>query len=164
MTMHAAALVALLLATPALAQEPAGCDKFKWPLNRERALLAAAAPAVSGDTIAKPAGVAVRLALAPDAAATLPHPPTRQPKAGTYSGFINVPAPPTAGVYRITLSAGGWIDVVQNGSDVKSGAFTGATGCDGVRKSVTFDLAAAPYVITITGVTTDSVSVAITPH
>ena len=24
-------------AAPALAQEPAGCDKFKWPLDKERA-------------------------------------------------------------------------------------------------------------------------------
>ena len=34
------ALVALLLAAPALAQEPVGCDKFKWPLDRERTMLA----------------------------------------------------------------------------------------------------------------------------
>jgi len=34
------ALIALLLATPAFAQEPVGCDKFKWPLDRERTMLA----------------------------------------------------------------------------------------------------------------------------
>ncbi len=28
----------LLAAAPALAQEPVGCDKFKWPLDHERAL------------------------------------------------------------------------------------------------------------------------------
>jgi hypothetical protein len=37
-----------LMAMPALAQEPVGCDKFKWPLDRKRALLANAAPASSG--------------------------------------------------------------------------------------------------------------------
>jgi len=29
------ALAVLLAAAPALAQEPVGCDKFKWPLDRE---------------------------------------------------------------------------------------------------------------------------------
>ena len=33
-------LLALLMAAPALAQEPIGCDKFKWPVDRERAPLA----------------------------------------------------------------------------------------------------------------------------
>lgn len=160
--MRALALLALLLAAPALAQgpnqEPPGCDKFKWPIDKERALLASAAPVENGATLSKPSA---RLKLAGATTATLPHPPTRQSKAGTYSGFLNVP-PPKAGVYRVTLSAGGWIDVFQNGKEVKSGAFTGAPGCDGIRKSVKFSLAAAPYVIEITGVATDSVSVAVT--
>lgn len=33
--------LALLVATPALAAEPGGCDKFKWPIERERAALTA---------------------------------------------------------------------------------------------------------------------------
>jgi hypothetical protein len=157
--MRVLALIALLLATPAFAQgsEPPGCDKFKWPIDKERALLASAMPVANGATASQQAA---RIKLAADTA-KLPQPPTRQPKAGTYSGFLNVPAP-KAGIYRVTLSAGGWIDVFQNGKEVKSSAFTGAPGCDGIRKSVKFDLAAAPYVIEITGVETDSVSVAIT--
>jgi hypothetical protein len=160
--MRALVFIALLLAAPAFAQgpdsEPPGCDKFKWPIDKERALLAAAAPVENGATLSQPSA---RLKLAGATAAKLPHPPTRQSKAGTYSGFLTVPAP-NAGVYRITLSAGGWIDVFQNGHEVKSGAFTGAPGCDGIRKSVKFELGAAPYVIEITGVETDSVSVAVT--
>jgi hypothetical protein len=153
------ALIALLLATPALAQGPAppGCDKFKWPIDKERALLASATPIENGATLSQQA---TTIRLSADTA-KLPQPPTRQPKTGTYSGFLNVPAP-KAGTYRIALSAGGWIDVFQNGKEVKSGNFTGAPGCDGIRKSVKFDLAATPYVIEITGVETDSVSVAIT--
>ena len=34
-----AALAATQALTQALAQEPVGCDKFKWPLDSERALL-----------------------------------------------------------------------------------------------------------------------------
>jgi hypothetical protein len=156
--MRTLALIALFLAAPALAQrpEPPGCDKFKWPIGKERALLASAAPVENGATMLQPAA---KLKLAIGAA--LPHAATRQPKAGTYAGFLNVPAP-KSGSYRVTLSADGWIDVFQNGKEVKSSAFTGAPGCDGIRKSVKFDLAAAPYVIEITGVATDSVSVAVT--
>jgi hypothetical protein len=36
---------------------------------------------------------------------------------------------------------------------VKSGAFSGATGCEGIRKSVKFELAAAPFIIEISSVT-----------
>jgi hypothetical protein len=32
-------LVACAMAGPCLAQEPVGCDKFKWPLDKERATL-----------------------------------------------------------------------------------------------------------------------------
>ena len=34
----ASALIALALVRPAAGQEPAGCDKFKWPLDHERAI------------------------------------------------------------------------------------------------------------------------------
>jgi hypothetical protein len=159
--MRTLAIIALLLATPALAQgpnqEPPGCDKFKWPVDKERALLASATPADSGATLSQPS---VKLKLAIDA--KLPTPATRQPRVGTYAGFINVPAPAKAGIYRVTLSTNGWIDVFQGGKEVKSGEFSSAPGCEGIRKSVKFNLAAAPYVIEITGVTTDSVSVAVT--
>ena len=33
------ALAFCTTAAPVLAQEPAGCDKFKWPLDKERATL-----------------------------------------------------------------------------------------------------------------------------
>jgi hypothetical protein len=156
--MRLIALITLLLVAPAFTQrpEPPGCDKFKWPIDHERALLASAAPVENGAALSQPA---VKLKLAIGTA--LPYAATRQSKAGTYAGFLNVPAP-KSGMYRVTLSAGGWIDVFQNGKEVKSAAFTGAPGCDGIRKSVKFDLAAAPYVIEITGVATDSVSVAVT--
>ena len=72
------ALIALLLATPALAQgpkqEPVGCDKFKWPIDKERALLVKATPVESGATMSQPAA---NVKLAADTA-RLPQPPTRQ--------------------------------------------------------------------------------------
>jgi hypothetical protein len=154
------ALLALTLAAPAFAQEPVGCDKFKWPLDAERAALAAARTVASGDE-ASPAA-AVKVTLAPVAEAKLPQEPTRKPKDGTFAGFVRLAAPPKAGTYKVTLSRGGWIDAFQEGREVKSGAFSGATGCEGVRKSVKFDLSAAPLVLVVTGAPDQEIAIVVT--
>src|ERR1700722_4900798 len=137
-------LVACLAAGPCLAQEPVGCDKFKWPLDKERATLNGTdLPKIaSGNRVTWPIPWATTVTLVPFADAKLPAAPERAPKSPTsFAGFVEVPAPAKAGSYKITLSSEGWIDVVQDGHAVKSTAFSGALGCDGVRKSVKFDLA-----------------------
>jgi hypothetical protein len=149
--------LAAMLALPAAAQEPAGCDKFKWPLDKERAMLAAAIPAQMNAT---PVGAPYRLALTADA--KLPMPPTRAARPGTNAGFVQLAAPPQAGAYRVTLSGPGWIDVFQSGRALKSGAFSGATGCPGIAKSVKFGLAGAPLLIEISGAPATTISFVIT--
>ena len=159
-----AAIVALLLAAPALAQEPVGCDKFKWPLDRERALLAAASPISSGAEITQPLAAPVNVTLAPLADAKLPQPPSRAPKQpDSYAGFLRIGSLAKSGTYRITLSQGAWIDVFQDGHDVKSVAFSGAIGCEGVRKSVKFELTTAPFLVELTGNSVSKIAVVITP-
>jgi hypothetical protein len=156
------AAVALLMAMPVLAQEPVGCDKFKWPLDKERALLAAATAASSGSE-AKPIDTAVKIALLPYADAKLPVTPERVPKSpDSNAGYLRVSGVPKAGTYRITLSEGAWIEVIENGHAVKSAAFSGATGCDGVRKSVKFELSGGPFIIELSGTKAQSVGVVVT--
>jgi hypothetical protein len=156
------ALIALLMAVPALAQEPVGCDTFKWPLDTERTLLAKPSQAASGGEATLAA--AVTLALVPFADAKLPAPPSRAPKfPDSYAGFVRVSALPKAGTYRITLSHGAWIDVVQDGQELKPGAFTGAKGCDGLAKSVKFELAATPFVIELSGTSAQAIGLVVTP-
>jgi hypothetical protein len=133
---------ALLVAAPALAQEPVGCDKFKWPLDKERALLAHASPLASGGE--------------------LPLAPSRAPKPDTYAGFVRVTAPAKAGSYKVTLTDNAWIEVVQDGQNLKTGAFSGVHGCEGLRKSVKFDLTAAPFVITLSNMTAKEIGVVVT--
>jgi len=160
-----AALIAGVVAAPCLAQEPVGCDKFKWPLDNERAMLTAAdVPGVaSGGSIAKPLPTTVAIALVSFADARLPLPPERAPKSpASFAGFVKAAAPPRAGTYKITVSAPAWIDVAQAGKLVKSSTFSGAVGCDGIRKSVKFDLAAAPFTVEISGVEANSIRLAIT--
>ena len=160
-----ALITALANATPGFTQEPVGCDKFKWRLNDEKALLATAAPAPSGGQAAQTSGTAIKLLLLPLAEANLPSEPSRKPKSpDSYAGFMRLPAPPRPGVYRVTLSDSGWIDVIQDGRLLPSGGFTGAVGCEGLRKGVKFDLSAAPLVIEITDASAREIRFVLTPE
>ena len=161
-------LVALLLvgAAPAwAAEEPSGCDKFKWPIERERAALTAPnrAKLASGAELSALPSTGATLALVAPSEAKLPTPPERAPKEGTFAGFASVKAAPKAGLYTVSLSAGGWLDVVQDGHFLKPVAFSGATDCDGIRKTVKFELSASPFVLQISGTKENAISIAILP-
>jgi len=161
-------LMALLLigAAPAwAAEEPSGCDKFKWPIERERAALTSpdrAKLASGGELTALPAS-AVTLALVAPADAKLPTPPERAPKEGTFAGFASFKTAPKAGLYTISVSSGGWVDVVQNGNFVKPKAFSGATDCEGIRKTMKYELSASPFVLQVSGTRENAISIAILP-
>jgi hypothetical protein len=158
------ALVICATAGSAIAQEPVGCDKFKWPLDKERATLNGTdLPKVtSGDRIKWPIPFATSVALSPFADAKLPTPPERAPKSpDTFAGFLQIAAPAKPGTYKITLSSEGWIDVVQDGHAVKSTAFSGATGCEGIRKSVKFDLTAEPLTVELSAVPANTIKIAV---
>ncbi len=148
-------------------QEPVGCDKFKWPLDKERATLTGTdlPKLVSGARVTFPIPWASIVTLAPFADAKLPVAPERAPKSpASFAGFLQIPAPAKAGTYKITLSSEGWIDVVQDGRAVKSSAFSGATGCEGVRKSVKFELAAKPLVVELSGIPENEIRIAVSPE
>jgi hypothetical protein len=161
-------LAALLLlgSAPAFAaEEPSGCDKFKWPIDRERAALTAPdrAKLTSGNELAAlPAG-GFTLALVAPADAKLPTPPERAPKEGTFAGFASFKNAPKAGLYTISLSSGGWVDVVQDGHFRKPKAFSGATDCEGIRKTMKYELSATPFVLQVSGTKENSISIAILP-
>ena len=166
--MRAIFLVALLLLGAAhawAAEEPSGCDKFKWGIERERAALTAPdrVKLVSGGELAALPSTAMTLALRAPAEAKLPSPPERAPKEGTFAGFANFKSPPKAGTYTVSLSAGGWVDVLQDGHFLKPKAFSGATDCDGIRKIMKYEISASPLVLQISGIKEDSVSIAILP-
>jgi hypothetical protein len=156
----------LLGAAPAwAAEEPSGCDKFKWPIERERAALTAPdrVKLASGGELAALPSTGITLGLSTPAEAKLPSPPERAPKEGTFAGFANLKGAPKAGTYTISLSAGGWVDVMQDGHFLKPKAFSGATDCDGIRKTMKYELSANPLVLQVSGTKEDSVSVAILP-
>ena len=166
--MRAPLLLALMLfgAAPVwAAEEPSGCDKFKWPIERERAALTAPdrSKLASGGELTALPSTGVTLALRAPADAKLPTSPERAPKEGTFAGFASIKNAPKAGLYTISLSSGGWLDVVQDGHFLKPKAFSGATDCDGIRKTMKYELSASPFVLQVSGAKEDSISIAILP-
>jgi hypothetical protein len=165
MRISAVIVLALFSSGAWAAEEPSGCDKFKWPIDRGRAALTAPdrPKLVSGAQIAATAPSAMTLALRSPGDAALPSPPERAPKEGTFAGFARFDKPPRAGIYTISLSSGAWVDVVQDGHILKPKAFSGATDCDGIRKTMKYEISAAPFVLQISGARDNAVSVAILP-
>ena len=157
--------LAMLGTVPAFAADPEGCDKFKWPIDRERAALTAPdrTRIASGADLSSALPVAAVMSLRPAAEAKLPTTPERIPKADTFAGFATFKAALPPGRYTVNLSAAGWIDVVQDGQFLRSVTSSGVRGCEGIRKSVKFALPSKPFVFQTSGVEADTISVAILP-
>ncbi|RTL53683.1 MAG: hypothetical protein EKK40_03785 [Bradyrhizobiaceae bacterium] len=153
---------ALLGTSSAFADDPVGCDKFKWPVDLERAALSTA----SQQQVASGASIntltAQSISLKPLASAALPMAPERKPADGTFAGFVTVPNP-SGGSYIIGVSDTAWIDVLQNGTYLKPIAYSGATGCEGLRKSIKFELGTAPTIIQVSGVPKNTINLVILP-
>jgi hypothetical protein len=155
-----------LAAAPSLAQaqEGSGCGGFKWPLEPERAALIRSDKPSLANGGALALNIAMTLELQPLAGAGLPKAPERAPKsAQAFAGHFALAAPAKPGVYKITISSPGWIDVIDGGDYLHPKAFTGATGCDGARKSVKFDLPSRPLALQFSGVESDRISVIVSP-
>lgn len=155
-----------LTAAPGLAQaqEGSGCGGFRWPLEPERAaLIRSDKPSLAnGGPLAL--NIAMTLELQPLVSAGLPKAPERAPKsAQAFAGHFALAAPAKPGVYKVTISSPGWIDVLDGEDYLHPKAFTGATGCEGARKSVKFDLPSRPLALQFSGVESDRISVIVSP-
>lgn len=168
--------LALIIAAPASAEDAApkekpasgmgsGCAAFKWPLDRERAAFESTdiEKVASGTDRGAWKAQAFRLTLKPEAEVTYAVKPSSRKKseAPTFGAMVAFSAPATAGHYQVTLSDGGWIDVVQDNAPLKPSDHSGVKGCPGLRKSVRFELKGAPVVLQISGAPADSINVAI---
>ena len=168
--------VALALLAPAvLAQDAApkaapekgmsgGCEAFTWPLEKERAAFDAAAleKAASGAARGPLKEQAFVLALVPAKDVAFAIPPAKK-KADGFGGLVAFAAPEKPGVYQVTLSGEGWIDLVQEGKALGASDHSGAKNCPGLRKSVRFTLGAAPVVLQISNAVADTIKVGIRP-
>jgi len=158
-------LALVLLSNAASAAEPSGCAAFKWPIDRERAVLTAPNPGqlASGVELAAPPPTAIALSLRPTVAANLPTPPERASTPDRFAGFLRIKQVAKPGTYTIALASGGWVDLMQGGSLLKPSAFSGATDCEGLRKLVRYELSAEDVLLQISGVGADTITLAILP-
>ena len=85
------------------------------------------------------------------------------PKDGTFAGFASFKGAPKPGLYTISLSTGAWVDLIQDGHALKPKGFSGATDCDGIRKTMKYEISASPFVLEISGAKDNALSVAILP-
>jgi hypothetical protein len=156
-------LIALVVASEAPAQEAIGCDKFKWPVERERTLLGSVSIAAKSGEAVKDIPGAVRMELRRLDEAALPFPPERAPRdAASFAGYLRAEiAKP--GLYAVALTTNAWIDMIQNGVPVKTFDFSGVGGCEGIRKVVRFRLGTGPIVLQLSGNPSAAIAVAITP-
>ena len=150
-------------ASGALAEDAGGCDAFKWSVARERSAFATPGlqtiePGKPLPGIMDPAVVSLK----PVAEAGFVRPPGRKPKDGTFGAVLKAPPIAVAGTYQITLSDDAWIDVIQDGREVRSSAVSAGAGCP-VRKSVRFALRAGDATIEISGSAANSVKVEVLP-
>ena len=160
----ALALLAGVAAGPAAAQDASGCAKFKWPVDRERS--AFGTPGLQVVEQGKPLPGIMDPAivkLKPVAEASFEHPPGHKPKDGTFGAAFKTPPIAVAGTYQITLSDEAWIDVIQDGHELRSSAFSGERDCPNVRKSVRFLLQAGQATVQISGAAADSIKVDLLP-
>jgi hypothetical protein len=156
------AALLLMAAAPAHAAESSGCDKFAWPLNAEQRLLGEAQAASSGE-LDRDAAKAVSVKLSPLAEAALPMAPERPPqKEPALAGFLRF-GKGGSHLYKVSLSEGAWIDLVQDGHYLKPTAFTGATDCPHIRKSVKFEIGPDPFVLQVSGAPASGIAIVVTP-
>jgi hypothetical protein len=143
--------------------EGTGCAAFAWPIDADKAALAAASVAgvESGSALGALKPQAFVLKLQPVSSVKFTVAPGGKKAPADNGGLVTFEAPETPGTYQVTLSDGGWIDLVQNGASLGSSAHSGATGCDGVRKSVRFAIANAPVVLQLSGVKGEAIKIAI---
>ena len=105
-----------LAAAPGLAQaqEGSGCGGFRWQLEPERAALIRSDKPSLANGGALALNIAMTLELQPLASAGLPKAPERAAKsAQAFAGHFALAAPAKPGVYKITISSPGWIDVLD---------------------------------------------------
>lgn len=158
------ALAVALTAPAALRAEEAktGCAAFAWPIDQELGWFAVEGlrKIASGETVE--AGGGFELALAKLDAAKLLLPPEKAPKEDApFAGQVTIADISEPGLYQVTLSDRGWIDIVKDGKYVPSVGNTMGRDCKGARKSVRFELSAGTYTLQLSSVPSETVRVAL---
>jgi len=145
------AVAAVQLAAIASAQAAAGCDGGKWPLSPVQAHFGAALPALASGGAIPALGAPALVNLSAQDDIAFPHAPARASKANpAYAAVLELGTEPAA-TYQITVSAGAWIDLLEDGDLVKQSGYIRAKDCPGVDKSIRFATRGGALTIQISG-------------
>jgi hypothetical protein len=174
------ASLSLLSAVPAHAQDapkPAakaeemsggGCDSFIWDVSHELEVLGQPAlSANAGIDGKKPVRLDLerhyKIKLVPQSAVKFSVKPSKPvADADAHAGVFSFHTP-KAGRYRISISTGHWLDVLDGGLIVVSQDFQGQRGCEKVHKIVQYELSGnKDFVLQLSGDTQANLDVAIT--
>lgn len=159
-------LLGLVIVAPGLAaaQDATGCAKFKWSIAREQTAFAAPALTALASGDALPVKDAAAVKLQPQPGVAFVRPPARKPRADPAFAAVLTLAPLSSpGTYQVTLSDEAWIDMLQDGKEVRSSGFSGQPDCPGVRKSVRFALKPGPTTVQISGASVDNLKIDVQP-
>lgn len=150
------------------AETPAACPATPVAPPAEFAAWTGAQPLTAAITpaeaqgVALPIGTARKLALAFGAQVTYAAAPERLDAGAGKAGLVGFTVA-KAGVYRVALSAGAWIEVIRDGKLAKSVAHGHGPECSGIRKIVDFQLAPGRYVLQLTASDQPEVTALIVP-
>lgn len=170
MSKHLIAIIAATLLThSALAADDDPCKRFTWNVAHEldvmkqsaQPIAAGAKSASDAPTLQLDKAYEVKLVDQGSVAfAATPGRPTLPD--GTQGGLVRFTTE-AAGAYRISMTSGHWIDVVEGVAIIKSRDFQGARGCERPRKIVEYDLPARKtLVLQLSGASDTPVTLAVT--
>jgi hypothetical protein len=123
------------------------CSTFKWDVSREIALfrkapatIDAGAKTDSAPRIEAERAYEARLLAQPSV--TLASPPSKKMlDDGAHAGLFTFRVS-ASGMYRVSIDAGFWVDVIAAGKPLVSTDFNGETACKAPRKIVVYELPA----------------------
>jgi len=157
-----------LIAQLALAADDP-CTRFTWDVSHELAVMSQVAQQIvaatrsSSDVPELQLDNLYEVKLADQSSvmfAATPGKPTLPD--GTRAGLVRF-STSAAGRYRVAITSGHWIDVVDGQTSIKSHDFQGARGCERPRKIVEFDLPARrALTLQLSGASDTPVTLAIT--
>jgi hypothetical protein len=158
------------LVAPAFADDADGCSHFSWDVSHELKVMKQTAAPVTAAI--KPGAQApliqidklYELKLSPQASVTYSAKPAKPTLNDSAQGGLVRFHVNHAGLYRVSITSGHWIDVVDGEQLVKSKDFSGSRQCARPHKIVEFELPAdKDLVLQFSGSTDSSVVAAITP-
>jgi hypothetical protein len=165
----AAVVTMFAFTSPARSADADPCTRFTWDVTRELAVMRQAPEATAAGV---KAGTAVprlvpdklyELKLSDQSAVSFAVKPAKPTLPDGAQGGVAQFRVSKAGKYRISITSGHWIDVVDGTQVIRSLDFQGARGCERPRKIVEYDLPAGrDLVLQLSGAPDATVIISIT--